>query len=44
MIGKLSIQRGEFETKGEEKKKIMIFKVIFKNIIGKTLYDANISG
>lgn len=38
--GKVSIQKGTF---GEDKKSV-IYKVIFKNNIGKTLYDSNISG
>ena len=37
--GKVSIQRGEF---GTDKPKI-IFKIIFRNSIGKTLYNAVIS-
>lgn len=36
--GKLSILKGEF---GEN---VTIFKVVFKNNIGKILYDSNLSG
>lgn len=38
--GKVSIQTGEF---GEDKKTIMT-KVVFRNSIGKTLYEANVTG
>lgn len=37
----MSIQKGEF---GKEDKKAIIYKVIFKNNIGKILFDSNISG
>jgi len=36
----VSIQTGEF---GEDKKTIMT-KVVFRNSIGKTLYEANVTG
>jgi len=37
--------RGEFGASEEDKgKKCVIFKVVFKNNIGKILYDCNISG
>lgn len=39
--GKLSIQFGEF---GEGATKVKVYKVVFRNSIGKTLYEANISG
>ena len=37
--GKVSIELAEM---GEQKTKI--YKIVFRNMIGKTLYDANISG
>lgn len=44
-IGKISIHKGEFGSSGEaSKSKLVVYKVIFKNSIGKTLYDASISG
>ena len=39
-IGKVSIQKGVF---GEDENKITIYKVIFKNSLGKILYDSSIS-
>ena len=39
--GRVSIQKGEF---GEGDQKSLVFKVVFKNGIGKILYDSNISG
>ena len=40
-LGRVSIHKRDI---GEGSKKITIFKVVFKNVIGKTLYDGNISG
>lgn len=44
-IGKVSIHKGEFDSKDKDSQsKTVIYKVVYKNVIGKTLYDANISG
>ena len=42
--GKVSIVRGEFGNKEDDKKKLVMWKVVFKNSIGKILYSADISG
>lgn len=42
--GKVSLVRGEFSDKADDKKKVIIWKVVFKNSIGKVLYQADISG
>ena len=39
--GKVSVQRGEF---GDSDKKVLWCKVVFQNTIGKTLYNASITG
>lgn len=44
-IGRVSIHKGEFASKDENgARKSVIYKVIYKNVIGKILYDAVISG
>jgi len=40
-IGRLSIQKAEL---GENENKISLYKIIFKNSIGKLLYEGSISG
>lgn len=42
-IGKISIQRAEFGANEENKKGVVMYKVIFKNPIGKILYDSYIT-
>ena len=42
-IGKVSIHKIEIEAK-DAKPKTVIYKIVYKNVIGKMLYDANISG
>ena len=45
-MGRIAIYKGEFGGEDDSKKesKIVLYKVVFRNVIGKTLYDANISG
>lgn len=45
-IGKVSIQTYEFtsENSQDKDKKSAIYKLVFKNVIEKTLYGANIVG
>lgn len=40
--GKISLVRGEFGAKGEGKKAIVVWKVVFKNAMGKVLYNADV--
>ena len=40
-IGRISIHKGEFDNSGDGK--FFVYKLIYKNCIGKTLYESTIS-